>query len=112
MKINPSEKEKNYTFKVSNVDEDKKSEVSMQYTIQIKTLDNLPLEFELYKYENGQIGTTNLLTNNITPNIPMKLGSAEHEYQLKIKWQDNSNDYKYAKVVDYVQINLKSEQMD
>lgn len=112
LKINPSEKEKNYTFKVSNVDEDKKSEVSMQYTIQIKTLDNLPLEFELYKYENGQIGTTNLLTNNITQNIPMKLGSAEHEYQLKIKWQDNSNDYKYAKVVDYVQINLKSEQMD
>ena len=42
----------------------------------------------------------------------MKLGSSEHEYQLKIKWQDNSNDYKYAKVVDYVQINLKSEQMD
>ena len=112
LRINPNEKEKNYTFKVSNVDEDKKSEVSMQYTIQIKTLDNLPLEFELYKYENGQIGTTNLLTNNITPNIPMKLGSAEHEYQLKIKWQDNSNDYKYAKIVDYVQINLKSEQMD
>ncbi len=112
LRINPNEKEKIYTFKVSNADEEKKSEVSMQYTIQIKTLDNLPLEFELYKYENGQAGTTNLLNNNITENIPMKLGSSEHEYQLKIKWQDNSNDYKYAKVVDYVQINLKSEQMD
>ena len=112
VRINPTDTEKDYVFKVSNKEEDKKSEVSMQYTIQIKTLDNLPLEFELYKYENGQIGTTNLLTNNITQNIPMKLGSAEHEYQLKIKWQDNSNDYKYAKVVDYVQINLKSEQMD
>lgn len=112
LKINPEDTEKVYTFKVSNIDDEKKSEVSMQYTIQIKTLDNLPLEFELYRYENGQVGTTNLLTNNITENIPMKLGSAEHEYQLKIKWEDNNRDYKYAKVVDYIQIKLHSEQMD
>lgn len=112
LKINPKNSEKTYRFNVSNIENEKKSEVSMQYTIQITTLENLPLEFELYKWENEQVTTTNLLTNNITENIQMRLGSPAHEYQLKIKWKDNNNDYKYAKVVDYIQIRVHSEQID
>lgn len=112
VKINPTDTEKNYVFKVSNKEEDKKSDVSMQYTLEVKNTNNLPLEFELYNYANGGIDGENLLSDNKTQAIPLKLNNGEQEYQLKIKWNQENKNYQYAKVIDYVQIVLNSSQID
>ena len=112
VRINPTDTEKDYVFKVSNKEEDKKSEVSMQYTLEIKNTNNLPLKFELYNYANGAIVGENLLSNNKTQIIPLKLNDEEQGYQLKIKWNQESKNYQYAKVIDYVQIVLDSSQID
>ena len=112
VRINPTDTEKDYVFKVSNKEEDKKSEVSMQYTLEIKNTNNLPLKFELYNYANGAIVGENLLSNNKTQIIPLKLNDEEQEYQLKIKWNQENKNYQYAKVIDYVQIVLDSSQID
>ena len=112
VRINPTDTEKDYVFKVSNKEEDKKSEVSMQYTLEIKNTNNLPLKFELYNYANGAIVGENLLSNNKTQIIPLKLNDEEQGYQLKIKWNQENKNYQYAKVIDYVQIVLNSSQID
>ena len=110
IKMNPNDKEKEYVFKVSNKDENKTSEVSMEYTLEIKNTNNLPLEFELYK--NGNTEDVNLLTNNKTQSIKLNLNDEEQEYKLKIKWNQENRNYQYAKVIDYVQIVLNSSQID
>ena len=113
IKINPIEAEQEYLFQVSNSDEEKRSEVSMKYTLEIKTLSNLPLDFELY-----QIGSEeNLLegNGNTTKEITMYLNEDEkviNEYRLKIKWREEENSYKFSNVADCVQIVLNSTQVD
>ena len=56
LEINPADKEQNYIFQVSNYNKQKDddgiisdvvSEVRMQYKLQVKSLDILPIEFEL-----------------------------------------------------------------
>lgn len=111
IKISPQNKETSYKFKVTNTEGEKTSEVTMRYYLQIKSLENLPLNYELYKYENGQVGNTNLLKENQTEYIEMKMQSTEDEYLLKINWGEDNN-YKYSKVLDYIQIKLHSEQID
>lgn len=110
--INPNDTEKEYVFKVSNKDENKTSEVAMEYTLEIKNTNNLPVEFELYSCKSGVTDSTNLLDNNKTSQIKLGLNDEEQEYKLKIKWNQENKNYKYAKVIDYVQIVLNSSQID
>lgn len=112
IKLSPTDTEKTYIFKVSNKDGEKKSEVSMQYTLEIKNSNNLPLEFELYNYQNDTVEGENLLTNNKTQVIPLKLNDEEKTYQLNIKWKQDTKNYQYARTIDYVQIVLNSSQVD
>ena len=110
--INPNDLEKEYVFKVSNKEEDKISEVAMEYTLEINNANNLPVEFELYSCKSGVTDNTNLLDNNKTSKIKLGLNDEEQEYKLKIKWNQESKNYQYAKVIDYVQIVLNSSQID
>lgn len=110
--INPNDLEKEYVFKVSNKEEDKISEVAMEYTLEINNANNLPVEFELYSCKSGVTDNTNLLDNNKTSKIKLGLNDEEQEYQLKIKWNQENKNYQYAKVIDYVQIVLNSSQID
>ena len=51
----PSMSTKEYIFYVSNSSESLKTDVTMEYTIEVYSLGNLPLEFELYTYENETV---------------------------------------------------------
>ena len=107
--------EKTYTFSVANNKDEQQSETVMEYTLQIKSLRNLPLEFELYNYDNDEIGENNLLSGsgNVTEKIQMGIDeNTLHTYQLKIKWSSDETDYKYSQEADYVQIILNSSQVD
>ena len=110
IEINPLKEIPDYVFEVSNYDEQKESEVSMEYNLQIKTSNSLPLEFEIYNYYDDN--KTNLLVNNSTNKIKMDVGQENNKYGLKIKWKENQKNYLYSQEIDYIQLILNSEQID
>lgn len=117
LEIDPINKEQDYIFQVSNYNDDLEtiSEVTMQYNLQIKTLNILPLEFELYNYdeENNEMIGEDLLTNSKSDNITIGFGEKEIQiYILKIKWKDDDKNYLYSKEIDCLQLVLNSEQVD
>ena len=108
------------TFTVQNFSGDNVSEVTMKYTISLKTTGNLPLCFTLldangnslkvwdcngtngqreYKYES--------LTTVFSPGTPQS-----HTYQLKAEWSNTQNDSKFSGMTDAVYLSVKWEQVD
>ena len=108
------------TFTVQNFSGDSVSEVTMKYTISLKTTGNLPLHFTLldagghslkvwdcngtngqqeYKYES--------LTTVFSPGTPQS-----HTYQLKAEWPSSQNDSKFSGMTDAVYVSVKWEQVD
>jgi len=96
------------------------SEVTIKYTISLKTTGNLPLTFTLldadenslevwecngtngqqeYKYES--------LTTVFSPGTPQS-----HTYQLKAEWPSSQNDSKFSGMTDAVYVSVKWEQVD
>jgi len=108
--ISPSQSENIYTFKVANNDGENESEVSMEYTLQINSLGNLPLDFELYNQENENVNLLN--ENKLTETIQLNVGEEPHIYNLKIKWKEDRKSYEYSQTIDYIQVVLKSQQKD
>ena len=60
--IVPSNNKYNYTFSIANYDDTKQSEVDMEYTIEIRTTTNLPLNISLYRNVSDINSATNILT--------------------------------------------------
>ncbi len=60
--IVPSNNKYNYTFSIANYDDTKQSEVDMEYTIDIRTTTNLPLNISLYRNVSDINSATNILT--------------------------------------------------
>lgn len=116
IEINPVQNLQSYVFEVSNYEDENESEVSMVYNLQIKTANALPLEFELYNYDettNAETGNNLLVTNNTTDEIEMKEGQKRtNKYILKIKWKEDQKNYLYSKEIDYIQLVLNSHQAD
>ena len=114
--INPNSAEKEFVFSVKNSNGVNKTQVTMKYNIQIETLSNLPLEFELYTYDNEKMGTTNLLNGNGKKTNEFILSDFDNDekntYKLKIKWKDGATDYRYNNTIDYVRIRVNSEQVN
>lgn len=111
IEISPYKDVADYVFEVSNYDEQKESEVSMEYTLQVKTSKSLPLEFELYNYDDES--KTNLLIGDSTDKIQMYADQKTNKkYGLKIKWNENQKNYLYADEIDYIQLVLNGEQVD
>lgn len=114
--INPTSEEKEFIFAVANNRDEQRTQVTMKYTIQIKTLNNLPLEFELYTYENNIRGEQNLLQGkgNTTDYILLDDVESDEEnpYILIIKWEEGQKDYRYNNTIDYVQVVVNGVQID
>lgn len=104
MTVSPMQ-DSEYIFGVSNYNEDKRTQTDYTYSIKIDTMENLPLDYELYTYNNNIKGTQNLLENNQTPEINMGYSAdAVHNYILVCKWKDDYKDYRYSKTLDYVEV--------
>ena len=107
------------TFKVQNFSGDSVSEVTMTYTITLKTTGNLPLCFTLLDADgnslevwecNGTNGQQKYEYESLTvfsPGTPQS-----HTYQLKAEWSNTQNDSKFSGMTDAVYVSVKWEQVD
>ncbi len=104
-------------FEVSNQKDQKQSEITMQYTVEISSMANLPLSFKLYRYNESTKQYEQVkLTANTTDQI--KYGFSEqvnHKYKLEINWNTNAenyNSYEYSKTIDKIKIAVNAIQVD
>ena len=107
------------TFKVQNFSGGSVSEVTMTYTITLKTTGNLPLCFTLLDADgnslevwecNGTNGQQKYEYESLTvfsPGTPQS-----HTYQLKAEWSNTQNDSKFSGMTDAVYLSVKWEQVD
>ena len=107
------------TFKVQNFSGGSVSEVTMTYTITLKTTGNLPLCFTLLDADgnslevwecNGTNGQQKYEYESLTvfsPGTPQS-----HTYQLKAEWSNTQNDSKFSGMTDAVYVSVKWEQVD
>lgn len=92
------------------------SEVAQKYSIEVVTAGNLPLTYTLT--QNGTTIDSFTESNKSahtfsTENMTFAAGTAgSATYTLTVIWPDTEKDAKYAGIPDYVQINVKTEQID
>lgn len=111
-----------YSFSVSNNYLGKRSNVSVQYQMTIKTYHLIPLGIELYSIV-GDVeelvltcdeSYTRNLENELICNTPVKEmthsdGKIDN-YKLKVNFPNEYNDISYSNLVDYINIEIKSWQ--
>lgn len=124
VKIVPSTTPYTYKFSVANFDANKQSDVNLEYTIDVKTTTNLPIQLSLYR--NGS--TTNLLSN--VEVLKDSDGSWYRVYKTseayRMNYEDKvtdiytfsvlfpaeySQDATYADAIENIEITLKSGQI-
>ena len=106
-----------YTLDVTNFKGEKRSEVSLQYSIEVKTAGNLPLQYTLTK-DNITVGTFNEKSDEKEYTFEtdsMKFGidaKEQHTYKLNITWPATENSASLAEIPDYLDITVHVEQID
>lgn len=127
--LEPSNTPHVYTFSVSNTNNNKVSDVDIEYTLRIVTTTNLPLRYQLYENENYQANNaTNLITSNNTSialdqdntyfqtftfNSENLLYSTPktNNYTLVIYFDATNKDAKYQDTIESVRIIIDSRQI-
>ena len=106
-------------FKVQNFSGDSVSEVTMTYTITLKTTGNLPLCFTLLDADGNTLAvwTCDGISGNqkyeyecpfvFSPGV-----AQAHDYKLKAEWSNTQNDSKFSGMTDAVYVSVKWEQVD
>ncbi|NLM63409.1 MAG: hypothetical protein GX190_03755 [Mollicutes bacterium] len=119
--INPGDT-KEYLFSVTNKDEDKISEVTVEYVITIKTYHLVPLDIELYKInedeeklimvcdESYTRNDDNELICNSEPRELLHHDEKLDNYKLKISFPEDYSDEMYSNLVDFIDLEIKSWQ--
>ena len=106
------------TFKVQNFSGDSVSEVTMKYTISLKTTGNLPLRFTLIDTHGNSLvwdcnGTNGQREYKYECPLVFRPGTRQsHTYQLKAEWSNTQNDSKFSGMTDAVYVSVKWEQVD
>ena len=107
------------TIKVQNFSGDSVSEVTMKYTISLKTTGNLPLTFTLLDAAgkplevwdcNGTNGQREYKYESPTVFSP---GVAQtHNYKIRAQWQSDRNAAQFSGMTDAVYLSVIWEQVD
>lgn len=111
---------KEFDFQVSNNSEGKKSNVTLNYQITIKTFHFMPLVIELYKVgieepilvcdENKTRNTDGELVCN-SPYQEMEYDQEViDDYKLKVTFPKEYNTPEYSDLVDYIDLSIQSFQ--
>ena len=115
--------EEEYNFSISNNYLEHTSEVSIKYQLTIKTYHLVPLNIELYKIVDeeetliitcDETYTRNAegeLVCNTDDQIMLHSESKLDNYKLKIVFPSEYNSSVYADLVDYINMEIRSEQI-
>lgn len=118
LNLNPGENNE-YNFSISNTKENKKSDVTIEYQMTIKTYHLVPLVIELYDSTDTLLLTcdesyTRNDSNELVCNSQIEeinyQESKENAYKLKVSFPSEYNDPIYSNLVDYIDIEIKSWQ--
>ena len=119
--MNPGDEPVSYTFEVANNLEQKKSDVTINYQIIIKTYHFMPLDIELYKEgveepllkcddTFGRDETTNQIICNSDIQKMVHNDKVTDKYTLKLTFPKKYNSEVYSDLVDYIDIDINSWQ--
>ena len=107
------------TFKVQNFSGDNVSEVTMTYTITLKTTGNLPLTFTLLDANGNSLkvwdcnGTNGQREYKYESPTVFSPGVAQtHDYTIRAQWQSDRNAAQFAGMTDAVYLSVIWEQVD
>ena len=127
--LDPSNVPHVYTFSVSNTNNNKVSDVDIEYTLRIVTTTNLPLRYQLYKNEDYQSNnSTNLITTNNTTiakdaddtyfqtfefskETLLYTTPKTNNYTLVIYYDATNTEAKYQDTIESVRIIIESRQI-
>lgn len=108
------------TFKVQNFSGNSVSEVTMKYTISLKTTGNLPLHYTVLDNERNILADWNC--DGISGNQRYEYTASSlifapgvegiHNYILKVDWPSSQNAAQFAGMTDAVYVSVKWEQVD
>lgn len=119
--IEPSNNVYTYNFSVANYDEANRTEVALEYTIEIKVTTNLPLTYKLYVND----GTEDLFENYETlqdeygtyfkkivssKNIFGFTQNEKNSYRLEISFPMEYNSIEYQGIAEALEIKINAEQ--
>lgn len=121
--LNPGDSSE-YTFSVSNSDKLKTSNVTIEYQIALKTYHLVPLDIELYKVteEKEELVLTcnedkysrnekNELVCN-TEKIKLDFRNvSKDDYKLKLVFPSQYNDISYSNLIDFIDVEITSNQV-
>ena len=120
-RILPRQSKYIYTFSVANYDGNDRTETALDYTIQLKTTTNLPLNYVIHKQgeTTNRITTTEAIADDdgtyfkyITATGD-SFGFNQNEedyYQIEIEFPVEYNSSQYEGIVEYVQLTVYSTQ--
>ena len=107
------------TFKVQNFSGGSVSEVTMTYTITLKTTGNLPLCFTLLDADGNSLevwdcnGTNGQQEYKYESPTVFSPGVAQtHDYTIRAQWQSDRNAAQFAGMTDAVYLSVIWEQVD
>lgn len=122
----PSNDYYDYYFEVSNFNDSKKADVDLNYTIKLKMTTNLPLDYQIYRIDNGamaNINNINIITNKDGMYFKEYIDSGSYFMSYKNKTTDryllrvtfpmeykNDPDY-YESVIDLVEVIIDATQV-
>ena len=104
-----------YYFEVANNNSDGLLEVTTSYNFTLETFGNLPLVFNLYKF-NPETSDYDILADfdsNISEDFILDFNSEQNDkFMLDIQWDIEEKDYRYSDTIDYILIRLNAVQVD
>ena len=107
------------TFKVQNFSGGSVSEVTMTYTITLKTTGNLPLCFTLLDADGNSLvvwdcdGTNGQREYKYESPTAFSPGVAQtHDYTIRAQWQSDRNAARFSGMTDAVYLSVIWEQVD
>lgn len=118
--IYPSNDPYEYLFSVSNYKDNKRTEVAIEYNINLKSTTNIPLEYKIFeKQEDGSwkemyvrqsiVSNNTSYNNKVYEEYVKKLVIYQNEKEEKMKFGFEKNETKYYKLQIFFPISYNSE---
>lgn len=125
--IYPSEQSFDYSFNVSNFEEDeegniaKRAETDLEYRLKIITTTNLPLEYEIMKDDTVLTTQQNIITDDdgtyyreivIDPTQMLQGEDLTDMYTIRVTFpKENDTNAEFSDLIEYIRLEIDANQL-